>query len=123
MKEEELEILIDELLALPKETEWVEYKDNNYNPTLIGEYISALSNSACLENKEYAYLIFGIENETYTIKGTTFKPKNEKVGNQEIENWIATLLNPRVDFRIYELNKQGHRIYDNARMYVPFWAG
>lgn len=40
--------LIDRLRQLPVETEWLEYKMNNYEPELIGEYISALSNSATI---------------------------------------------------------------------------
>ena len=38
--------LLHELRQLPKETEWVEFKCNNANPEEIGEYISALANSA-----------------------------------------------------------------------------
>ncbi len=33
--------LIRELISLPKETEWVEFKHNNDQPEKIGEYISA----------------------------------------------------------------------------------
>ncbi|NIA29712.1 MAG: hypothetical protein GWP06_07385 [Actinobacteria bacterium] len=62
---EELRILIEELRALPKENEWTEFKENYYEPQLIGEYLSALANSACLENREYAYLVFGIEKRTH----------------------------------------------------------
>ncbi len=102
MEQQEFEILIEELRALPHEREWVEFKENNYNPQAIGEYISALSNSACLENKEFGYLVFGIENETHQIVGTSFKPKEEKIGNQEMENWLATQLEPKIDFKIIE---------------------
>lgn len=109
MTTKELEILLDELTALPSETEWVEFKDSNYFHQTIGEYISALSNSACLENKDHGYLIFGIEDGTHKIVGTTFQPKKEKIGNQELENWLATLLNPRIDFRIFEIIWQEKR--------------
>jgi len=37
--------LIRELISLPNETEWVEFKHNNDEPQMIGEYISALGNS------------------------------------------------------------------------------
>ena len=40
--------LVRELISLPRETEWVEFKHNNDDPQTIGEYISALSNSAAL---------------------------------------------------------------------------
>jgi predicted HTH transcriptional regulator len=102
MDKSKFEILIEELRALPKESEWVEFKVNNTNPQLIGEYLSALSNSANLENKEFAYLVFGVEDETHKIVGTSFHPKNTKVGNQELENWLVTQLEPKVDLKIIE---------------------
>jgi ATP-dependent DNA helicase RecG len=86
MKKEEFEVLIEELRALPQESEWVEFKVNNSKPDEIGEYISALSNSACLENKEFGYLVYGIEDKTHKIAGTDFTPKAKKIGNQELEN-------------------------------------
>lgn len=102
MNKEELNILLEELRELPKESEWVEFKHNNTNPQEIGEYISALANSANLENKEFGYLVFGIEDKTHKVLGTTFEPKKEKIGEQEMENWLATQLEPRIDFKIFE---------------------
>jgi len=99
--------LIDGLRALPGETEWVEFKVDNYNPQEIGEYISALSNSACLHGKDAGYLIFGIEDEKHEVKGTSFHPDKEKVGGQELENWLATQLSPRIDFTIQQINYDG----------------
>jgi predicted HTH transcriptional regulator len=95
---------LKELQSLPQECEWVEFKQNNANPQEIGEYISALSNSACYHKKEYAYLVFGVENETHNLVGTTFSPRQTKIGNQELENWLATQLNPRIDFNIFEFD-------------------
>lgn len=100
----ELEKIIYELRTLPKECEWAEFKKNNFNTreieTHIGEYLSALSNGACYCNQEFGYLVFGIENETREIVGTTFHPKQKKVGNEELEPWLARLLTPRIDFEI-----------------------
>jgi ATP-dependent DNA helicase RecG len=102
MKQSELVELLKDLQALPKECEWVEYKMNNYNPQDIGEYLSALSNSACYHNQPFGYLVFGIEDVTHRLWGTSYRPSIEKKGNQEVENWIATQLNPRIDFNIFE---------------------
>ena len=52
--------LVRELCKLPKETEWVELKVNDAKPQEIGEYISALSNSAALAGKAFAYLVWGV---------------------------------------------------------------
>ena len=48
---ENLDRLVIELCKLPNETQWVEFKHNNYDPTMIGQDISALANSATLHEK------------------------------------------------------------------------
>ncbi len=52
--------LLHELIALPNETECVEFKQNNTDAEQIGEYISALSNSAALCGKANAYLVWAL---------------------------------------------------------------
>lgn len=39
---------------------------------------------------------------SHDILGTNFKPRLEKIGNQELENWLVTQLSPRINFKIYE---------------------
>jgi len=107
---EELKTLIDELRSLPKETEWVEFKVNNDRPDDIGEYISALANSACLHEQPAGYLVFGIEDKKHNVVGTVFHPRQAKVGGEEIENWLAKQLSPRVDFIIFECDFNGRHI-------------
>ena len=77
----DLHIQLQSLLALPHETEWVEFKHNNATPDEIGEYLSALSNSAGLLGKEVVFIVWGVEDETRRVGGTTFKPKAKRVGN------------------------------------------
>ena len=67
----ELSKLVDRLVSLSKESETVEFKANFHSKEEIGERISAMSNSACLLNQPYSYLVFGIENDTHQIIGTT----------------------------------------------------
>lgn len=110
MDHAELTSLVEELTSLPKETEWVEFKLNYAEPEKIGEYLSALSNSACLHNKEKGYLLFGIENETQKVVGTSFKPARSKIGNEELENWLAIKLEPRIDFVVHEFEYNGHPV-------------
>lgn len=110
MELENMDNVILDLIELEEECEWLEFKKNNSDPQEIGEYLSALSNSACYHKQPFGYLIYGLEDQTKKIIGTTFKPKNEKKGNQELENWLATQLNPRIDFNIYELDLQGKRL-------------
>ncbi|MDR1973196.1 MAG: putative DNA binding domain-containing protein [Bacteroidales bacterium] len=103
-------MIISDIQASPKESEWVEVKVNNYNPETIGEYVSALANGAAYMGQSKGYLAFGIDDSTHAIVGTSYNPKNEKIGNQEIENWIATLLSPRIDFFIQETRINDKRI-------------
>ena len=72
MEAVQLKDLIDNLVKLPKENEWVEFKLNFHSFEEIGERISALSNGACINNQNFGYLVFGIENNTHKILGTTF---------------------------------------------------
>lgn len=100
--------LVQELRKLPNETEWLEFKHNNDDPQEIGEYLSALANSAALFGKAHAYLVWGIENGTHAVIGTSFSPLTAKVGNEALENWLLRLLSPKIHFRFYPLEMDGY---------------
>jgi len=102
--------LLEELRQLPKETEWVEFKRNDDNPEAIGKYISALANSAALCGKANAYLIWGIADEGHEIVGTEFHPSLARKGNEELENWLLRLLQPRIHFSFVEFDVDGRHI-------------
>ncbi|MEI6124926.1 MAG: RNA-binding domain-containing protein, partial [Pseudomonadota bacterium] len=102
--------LLRELRALPKEVEWVEFKENYADPDEIGEYISALSNSAALCGKATAYLVWGIQNDSHDIVGSSFRPKAVKKGNEELESWLLRLLTPKVHFSFYELDIENKHV-------------
>ena len=99
-----LDGLLHELCALPRETEWLEFKQSHGDPQEIGEYISALANSAALVGKAAAYLVWGVRDADHAIVGTTFDPTVAKKGNEELESWLLRLLDPKVDFRFFRLN-------------------
>ena len=110
MKEKELYNILADIQSSPAECEWIEIKKDNCKPDLIGEYISALSNGAAYMGQSRAYLVFGLDDTTHNIVGTDFDPKEKQIGNQEIENWIATQLSPRIDFSIHELNTEKGKV-------------
>jgi len=95
--------LLQELRKLPQETEWVEFKKNKAEPQDIGEYLSALANSAALLGKVNAYLVWGVDNDNHEIRGTRFEPATVKVGNEELESWLLRLLEPKINFRFHSL--------------------
>lgn len=111
MTDEQLQQLFATARALPRETEWVEFKENNGNPEEIGEYLSALSNSAALHRKESGYILWGIANlPGNPVAGTTFRPHEVRIGNEGLEPWLARLLAPRINFQIHELHVDGRPV-------------
>ena len=57
------------------ENEVVEFKaaQNSYDVDDLGKYFSALSNEANLRERDFAWIIFGVDNKTHEITGTNFK--------------------------------------------------
>lgn len=102
--------LVRELCNQPRETEWLELKENNGDPKQIGKYLSALSNAAALEGKPSAYLLWGVRDDDHSVVGTGFEPGATKVGNEELESWLLRLLEPKLDFRFLTVEVEGRRV-------------
>jgi len=102
--------ILESLIALPRETEWLEFKHNDAEPEEIGEYISALSNAAALHEQKGAYLVWGVESSTHRVVGTGFQPRERKIGNEDLEPWLARNLHPSVHFRIEEFSYESRGI-------------
>lgn len=102
--------LVRDLCKLPKETEWVEFKLNNDDPDEIGEYISALSNAAAIKGKNHSYIIWGVEDETHEIVGTSFRPGTKKIGNEELQSWLLRLISPKISFHFFEVEIDGKAV-------------
>ncbi len=69
--------LIDELISHKAELSWLEFKKNNFDPKTTGVLCSAISNSARLAGRDFGYILWGIDDETLYITGTTFQPALE----------------------------------------------
>jgi ATP-dependent DNA helicase RecG len=105
MNHAELNEKLTELIALPQECEWVEFKTSYAEPHLVGEYLSALSNAAALHRQSHGYIVWGVEDGSQNLAGTNFKPHQTKgAGNEDLEPWLARLLSPRMEFKIYEFS-------------------
>ncbi|MBV5340842.1 MAG: putative DNA binding domain-containing protein [Deltaproteobacteria bacterium] len=111
MNKSDLIALVDRLRREPYETEWLEFKENWYEPQVIGEYFSALSNGACLAGKNRAYLVFGIDDATHEVVGTSFDPYTVKAkGNQDLLIWLSLGLQPNVGFETHIFDHPGGRV-------------
>ena len=111
---EEQQQLLQELLVLARqrrsagETEWLEFKTNigeshcSITYEGVGNYISGLSNSACLKYKSHGYLVLGVEDGTWNVVGTNLRMATAKYGNQDYELWLRRNCSPIIPFEIEE---------------------
>lgn len=102
-EEDYLKKVISEKVKNGSEDSITEFKVDNTDPVMIGEYISALGNSATLIDKDRAYVIWGIEDESKDIKGTNFYPHSAKKGNEELFNWLHRMIKPSLNFNFYNV--------------------
>jgi len=102
--------LIDDLRALPAEAAWVEFKDGNADPMIIGKLISALSNAARLADQHFAYVVWGVRDGDHAVIGTTFEPSAANHKNQPLEFWLNQCLQPAVTFCFRSMDCQGQRL-------------
>ena len=102
----ELQAKLTEFLALPAETEWVEFKEakNNYDFDDLGKYFSSLSNEANLKGQPFGWLVFGVKDKPIPrpIVGSQYRPQRPNLDSLKEE--IANQTSHRLTFEeIYEV--------------------
>lgn len=107
---ENLEILVKELCKLPSENGWVEFKHNNCDPEMVGKDISALANSAVINDRQCAYMIWGVDDCNHDIIGTNVRLNLKKKGDHELESWLRFLLSKNANFEFKSLDINGLHI-------------
>lgn len=92
------------LLRLSREQGTVEFKSNLLDHEEIGQYISALANTAALQGHDRAWLVWGIADADHAVTGTSFDPfKRKAVGSHALVMWLQSMTQPRADFEFHEL--------------------
>lgn len=109
---ENYEMLINHLRSYETETNWFEFKHNNYAPDMIGEDISALANGAAFAEKTCGYMVWGVNNETHEIVGTDCDQYSLKVGNEEIESWLRRLVSKNAEFEFHSFTMKDDKMND-----------
>lgn len=102
--------LVESLCALPRETGWFEFKENNFNEETVGRYVSSLANSAMFEGKDAAYLVFGVRDQTHEIVGTSVDLLGETVGAESFILWLNKYTEPRLNIKIETAVINGKKI-------------
>ena len=105
-----LQSLVKKLASQSSENQCVEFKHDNYDPEMIGKDISALANSARLYGFTHAYMIWGIDDSTHNIIGTSRNLISIKVGSQELENWLRGHLSNNINFNFDTTVIDGYNI-------------
>jgi ATP-dependent DNA helicase RecG len=87
MTNEVLHRLLKAFMALPAETEWLEFKEakNNFDSDDLGQYFSALANEANLKEQDFGWLIFGVKDKPRSIVGTQYRTDKAKLDNLKLE--------------------------------------
>lgn len=98
------------LLRLPHERGTVEFKSNLVDPLDIGQYISALANTAALQGHDRAWVVWGVADGNHDVTGTDFDPFRRKAGNQALVMWLQTMTQPRADFEFHLLQHPRGRV-------------
>lgn len=112
MTPEDLKSKLKQMMALPAETEWIEFKEakNDYHFDELGQYFSALSNEANLMGQPAGWLIFGVTNKTpRLICGTKYR--STKPGLERLKVQISQHTNHQITFiDIHELIEPEGRV-------------
>lgn len=94
--------LVNELRSYGFEKEWFEFKENWLQPIQLGEYVSAISNSAALLGRDYGYFVWGVNDAaTHELVGTSFDPDCE-INHEPLKHFLARQLEPGIDFEFHE---------------------
>lgn len=106
--EELYEILME--LIKNEENECVEFKraDKDFDIDKLGKYFSAISNEATLHNKQYGWVVFGIDDKTHQYTNTRYYNDNNF---NAVKKQIADSTTDNVSFiEIYTLEVKENRI-------------
>lgn len=75
----------------------------------MGQYNSALSNSAVIAGRKFGYFVWGIDDESHEIVATFFNC-NKDVKNEPIKHYLSRLINPDINFVFDELTINNKRV-------------
>lgn len=110
MVQHDIDKILDELLSLPGETEWVEFKtaNNDFGFEKLGKYFSALSNEANLHGKQCGWLVLGVDPK-HNVCGTNYRPHRPSLDSLKQE--IAKQTSEGLSFiEIHEPSRNALRV-------------
>ena len=111
------------------ENEIVEFKraQRNFDIDDLGKYFSALSNEANLRERDFAWIVFGVDDKTHEIVGTSFK--NGETALNKLKQDMSQHTTDKLIFReIVPIQVEGKRVLmfkipASPRNIVMHWKG
>ena len=101
--------ILENLITFNDEYEWFDFKENWFSKDEIGEYISAISNGAAFCGKEYGYIIWGVNDKTKEIVGTTVNFDRD-IDGEPYKHYLARKLQPSIAFETVNFDYKNERI-------------
>lgn len=101
--------IFENLLTFNDEYEWFDFKENWFSKDEIGEYISAISNGAAFCGKEYGYIIWGVNDKTKKIVGTTVNFDRD-IDGEPYKHYLARKLQPSIAFETVNFDYKNERL-------------
>ena len=93
-----------------EENECVEFKraEKDFNIDKLGKYFSAIGNEATLRNKQYGWIVFGIDDKTHSFTNTKYHYDNNF---NDVKKQISDNTTDNISFiEIYPINVDNNRI-------------
>ena len=101
--------ILENLLLMKEEYEWLDFKENWFSKDEIGEYISAISNGAAICGKEYGYIVWGVSNENKEVVGTTVR-FDVDIDGEPYKHYLSRKLSPHLPFETIDLVFKGKKV-------------
>lgn len=100
---------ITNLISLPYEYEWLDFKENWFPKDEIGEYISAISTGSALSGREFDYVVWGVSDKTHEITDTTVN-FDKDIDHKLLKKLSCTKSKTSIVFEVEETEIDGKKI-------------
>ena len=100
---EEIKQMLNDVRLAEKEFPYIEVKESLQDVKKLGETFSAIYNSALYFDKPFAYMIWGVENNTWKVKGTKFDIHKDGILNQILK---ACNIKPEIHAETLEIDRK-----------------
>lgn len=110
LTDEQLKNILDFILSHPAEKEWFELKKDNFDPITLAKNISGIMNSLIRYDIARGYIVWGIDDVSHEVVGTSFIPDLKKYKNEELLFWLTKNITPHPDLSFRTLEYRNHPV-------------